>query len=163
MEQELRGYAYRLLGRRDYSRHELREKLLSNYALRIKRGGALPRGKNEADHLVEALLDELKENGFQSDDKFTRAFIRQGVNRGWGPMKIRHKLRTRGVEESIITANLPNEDDFWLGKALDIAKRRYAMPLASVEEKGKCYRFLLSRGFSGAHAKRAVQGPQPNE
>src|SRR3954463_4005031 len=83
----LKARAMRLLARREHSREELRRKLAPKVA----------QGEN-----LEAVLDELAARGWLSDARFAEQSIRAGSRR-YGPIKLAHGLRAKGVDDEAIT------------------------------------------------------------
>ena len=77
----LRRIAMDFLARREHSEQELRQKLKAR--------------ADDADE-VEAALHKLKDEGLQSDERFTEAYVHHRVNAGIGPLKIRYELRQKG-------------------------------------------------------------------
>src|SRR6476661_10983825 len=84
----LRARAMRLLARREHSRIELGRKL-SNVAA-------------EGDD-VEVLLDELAQKGWLSDARYAEQTVRAKARR-FGPLKVAHDLRAKGVADEAIAA-----------------------------------------------------------
>lgn len=155
IEQQLTSYTFRLLGRRDYSRYELKQKLLTSYKIRAKKDN-LGGNNQQMMATVEGILDYFQEADLQDDYKFAAIYVKQGIEKGWGPIKIKQKLYAKGLAQDIVSNQLNLDDDFWLSKALAVASRRYTIPFADIKEKEKCYRFLISRGFSSTHARGVI-------
>ena len=80
----------RFLARREHTRAELARKLAS-------------RAQEGED--VERVLDELARKGWLSDARFAEQAAR-AKSRRFGPIKLAHYLRSRGVGEEAITAGL---------------------------------------------------------
>ena len=124
-----------LLARREHSRHELRQKLA--------RHGA------EANE-VEAALAQLVAGGLQSDARFAEHFVRAKVNKGQGPLKIRHALQGRGVGPDLITEYLDAARIDWLAEARRVRTGKFgAPPPQDHTSKARQARFLHGRGFAG--------------
>lgn len=144
----LTSYSFRLLGRRDHSRQEMRQKLL------IKSKFLFPKQElpqQEIEELVTKVLDYFEEEQLQSDSKFAAAYIRQAITKGWGPIKISYKLKQKGLTNDIINSELNQDDDFWATKIQELVANKYTTPFANIGEQSKCQRFLMSRGFVGGH------------
>lgn len=133
---ELRRAAVDLLSRRDHSRLELQRKL---------------RPKAASDDDLETLLDELAGRHWQSDERFAEAYINSRIQRGQGPLRLRHALREKGVAEAEIRAAMDEQDTDWKVRALDAAGRKFGQgtDLSDPRQKARLYRFLAYRGFSG--------------
>jgi len=119
--------AMRMLVRREYSRLELESKLgLKEY---------------EETEISEA-IDDLIERGYQSDQRFTEAFIKMRYNQGKGPVKIRGELKQRGIQSCDLS------EYNWYKLAKSIKNRKYGENIdLSYKDKSKQKRFLQSRGF----------------
>ena len=139
---EIRAYAYRLLGRREYSVHELEQRLQQKWPAL---GAASLAG------LLEALVTE----NLLSDERFTQAFVRSGVQRSQGPLKIRAGLRARGIADALIGQQLDDAGTDWVGLARRWLVRQNPAHL-DFESRAKCYRRLLNRGFSHDQAMDAL-------
>jgi len=130
-EAALRARALRLLARREHSRAELRRKL----APHVEEGVDL-----------DALLDDFTKRGWLSEDRFVEQAVRVRA-RKYGPMKIAHHLREKGIDEAGIERGLAQaraEE----GEALASAWRaRFGRPPADEGERAKQVRFLQQRGF----------------
>jgi regulatory protein len=116
--------AVKSLGRREHSRRELEQKL-------ARRGH--PRA------LVTEVLDYLSEHDLQSDARYAEDFVRSRVARGYGPVKIRQELATRGVREPELESQLTEPAEFWLEVATSaLAKRFGAEPWSCLEDTDDC-------------------------
>ena len=93
----MRAYAGRLLARREYAVLELRARLLRKWA-----------GVPQIDGCVDELIENLKQEGLLSDQRFAESFIRSRRRRYNGPVKIRSELRQRQVPDGVIARQLIN-------------------------------------------------------
>ena len=126
--------AVRLLARREHSAEEIRQKL-------VKR-------EFEADEIATALL-ELKQGDWQSDERFTEAYIRARRLKGFGPVRIAAELRERGVDEVMAKRYLYVDDSIWLQTLeQEYQKKYHGTGYEDFQEKAKRMRFLQYRGFS---------------
>lgn len=158
-EAALTERALRLLSTREHSRFELRRKLL--------RG----RVTDATTARLDSVLDDLACRSLLSDVRFAESFLRRGVDRGHGPLKIRAGLRSRGVAEDIIDNTLTFSDDFWLDRARAAQAKRFGNGGGeSAADNGghapvnrsdwaKRARFLAARGFASDIIYRTL-GPQ---
>lgn len=126
---ELRARALRLLARREHSRTELERKLAQHA---------------QSSQVVENLLFELKEKKQLSDERYAAERARS-LSRKYGAAKIRHDLKSKGIDAQIID-RISSEGD--LERARAILARKYRTPAMTREERAKRMRFLQSRGFS---------------
>jgi regulatory protein len=126
---ELRARALRLLARREHSRLELIRKLA-------------PHAESEA--ALREILEKLAEKKQLSDERYAAERARW-LARKYGAAKIRHDLKSKGIDPAIVE-RISSADD--LERAADILKRKFRAPATTREERARRMRFLQSRGFS---------------
>ena len=130
----LRRIGLDFLARREHSEQELRQKLKAR--------------ADDADE-VERVLQQLKDEGLQSDERFTEAYVNHRVNAGIGPMKISYELRQKGIAESLADAILEPMAEQWESMMRRQRERKYGEVIPSdYAERMKQARFLQNRGFS---------------
>jgi len=145
-EADLRARALRLLARREHSRAELRRKL----APHVEEGVDL-----------EALLDDFTKRGWLSEERFVEQTVRAKA-RKYGPLKIAHHLRAKGIDETGIEAGLA-QAQAEEGEALASAWRsRFGTAPADESEKARQVRFLQQRGFSLESVLRFLKSQSPH-
>lgn len=143
---EMRAWAYRLLGRREYSVAELGQRL------RLK----WPNSESgQGSDLVAELLDALVAENLLSDERFTESFVRSHIQRQHGPLKIRAALRAKGVSDSLISGELESHAEAWTDLAAQWLERQHTGPL-DYASRGKFYRRLQNRGFTHDQAMAAL-------
>lgn len=132
----------RLLAMREQSRLELRRKL---------------RQKGAAPELIDSVLDELMERGWQSDERFCESFVRHKIAAGWGAQKIRAELSARGIDSSLQGEALANAEVDWSEGALNAARKKYrAGTELDARQKQKIARHLQARGYSVSEVIQAL-------
>lgn len=141
---ELRAFAYRLLGRREYSVFELGQRIRQKWS-----------GAEGIDGLVEELLEALQEENLVSDERFVESFVRSRVSRHQGPLKIRAALREKGVADPLIATGLQAYSGTWSGLAGEWLQRQHAGSI-DFKLKQKLYRRLANRGFTHSQAMDAL-------
>jgi len=129
MPGELKARALRHLVRREHSRAELARKLAPHA---------------ESPEALEALLDELVSRKQLSDERYAHERARS-LARKYGPAKIRHDLRSKGIADSVVD-RISSEGE--LERARHILERKYREPATTPEERARRARFLQGRGFS---------------
>ncbi|NNK51669.1 MAG: regulatory protein RecX, partial [Xanthomonadales bacterium] len=137
---EMRAFAYRLLGRREYSVHELDRRIRQKWP---EAGG------------VGELVSALEAENLVCDQRFTESFVRSRIQRHQGPLKIRAELRARGVSDSLIERQLGGYAEQWTSLAREWLQRQIELP-AEFDQKKKYYRRLQSRGFTHDQAMDAL-------
>lgn len=124
--------AMNMLARREQSRQELENKLSARFELDI----------------VEQVLNELADEGLQSDQRFLESFVSSRISRGQGPLKISYELRNKGIAPDEIAERLSAYSDSWQDLAKETLERKFGVePPADFKERQKRQRFIASRGF----------------
>jgi regulatory protein len=145
----LKARALRWLSQREYSRHELRTKLL--YAA----------GDSADAAAIEALLDQLVEQGHLSDARFVESRVHARHAR-FGNRRIELELRRHGLspddqlQQQLRTSELARAREVWRKKF----NGRQATDAAG---RAKQARFLAARGFSAEVVRRIVSNDREDE
>jgi regulatory protein len=137
---EMRAFAYRLLGRREYSTFELGQRLRQKW----------PDARD-----IDVLVDALVAENLVSDERFVEAFVRFRLQRFQGPLKIKSDLRSKGVPDALISRELEARSHEWPGLAARWLERQVAGTI-DFDAKKKYYRRLVSRGFTHDQAMDAL-------
>ena len=141
-EAALRARALRLLARREHSRAELRRKL----APHVEEGADL-----------EALLDDFTRRGWLSEARFVEQTVRAKA-RKFGPLKIAHHLREKGIDEAGIAQGLA-QARAGEAEALEAAWRsRFGRAPEDADGKARQVRFLQGRGFALESIMKLLRG-----
>ena len=119
--------ALKMLMRREHSQLELLRKLQL---------------KSFDDSIINSSISLLAEQNYQSDERFSEAFILMRYNQGKGPLKIASELKVRGIKKF----NLTTFDWSKLAKEVRIKKFGHDISL-DFKDQAKQKRFLQSRGF----------------
>jgi len=129
--------ALKMLMRREHSKLELRQKLNL---------------KEFDDAVINDSISLLAEQKYQSDERFSEAFILMRFNQGKGPVKISMELKSRGISKFDLT--LFN----WFELAKDVKCKKFGdSKFSDYKEKTKQKRFLQSRGFGFDEINQAFQ------
>jgi regulatory protein len=137
----LRVRAMQYLARREYSRAELRSKLLPHVQSADDEFDA-----SRAEDL-DALLDDLTARGWLSDERAATQLLHAKRSR-FGAQRIAHELRQKGFSENLIADTLPQLKETELDTAREVWRKKFGVPPHDAREKAKQARFLQSRGFS---------------
>lgn len=122
----------RALARRELSRTELQARLLPHVS--------------ETDDLP-GILDDLEKRGWLSDTRTAELTVRMRSER-FGPQRITHELRQKGISEELITAAIPQLKQNELVVARMVWQKKFTSLPQDQKEKAKQVRFMQSRGFS---------------
>ncbi|WP_201772689.1 regulatory protein RecX [Endozoicomonas numazuensis] len=134
-DKDIRRAAMDLLARREHSFYELQEKLTHRYS--------------DANPLP--VLEQLKEEGLQSDERFLESYIRSRSAKSYGPVRIRSELRRKGLSDEQISAFLIEDEESWLEMAKSLRCRKFGDELPKVaKDRSRQYRFLAQRGYTSS-------------
>lgn len=133
LERKLRDKAIYFLARREYSRCELLSKL---------------KRVTPDLNLIYKVLDDLKQENLQSDQRFLEIFIKSWVNKGAGPIKIKFLLKKHNIQEDLIN-NIFNQLNYnWQSLAQKLINKKFeGEDQTDIKIKQKIYQFLYARGF----------------
>jgi regulatory protein len=138
----LRSRAFSFLAQREHSRVELGRKL----AVHVQEGDD-----------VETLLDELAANGWLSDARYAEQTIRSKARR-FGPIKLAHALRAKGIDDDAIAAGFRAAGIDGASRIDAVWKSRFRTPPVDAREKARQARFLQGRGFAADEVMRFLNG-----
>lgn len=160
--------AIRLLGAREHTTTELRNKL----------------GDSGFDtDVIETTLEQLISSGYQSDERFANLYAEQLLRKHYGPMAISAKLSARGIDSPQSREAIALLGVDWVEVATEALRSRFsARFVAGVSETpvthndefdhgeeedgkieldqaevGKYARFLNRRGFSSTDSIKAIR------
>ncbi len=142
----LKKRALYYLGKREYSRKELHEKITPfSESLELTR------------QQVNQILTELESKDWLSDRRFADQFV-FSKKRKFGLKKMEYELKMRGVNEIIIhnTLNEIKSEEYNLAK--NIWEKKFRKLPENPEERLKQMRFLQSRGINSALIHQILSG-----
>ena len=104
-------------------------------------------------------MAELKQEGSQSDGRFTDSYIYHRIQRGYGPLRIRQELRERGIEDGLISSALDESGEDWISRLTDVHAKKFGASIpADRRERARQSRFLQYRGFPSEQIRRLFDG-----
>ncbi len=142
LRKKIKVKALSFLARREHSRLELLRKLSQQFSAR---------------ELVNEVLDELSEQGYQRDDRFTEMYIRTKIRSGYGPFRIKIELREKGVCESTVLSVLDRQMIDWFDLAKQSMQKRFVHMSDDLEKEeyikhvARQDRYLKNKGFYQEH------------
>jgi len=142
-ELSLRARALQYLARREYSRAELRGKLLPHVQTDEDFGQAF---NSSGPVNLDELLDDLTARGWLSDARAATQLLHAKRSR-FGTQRIVHDLRQKGISEELVSVALPALKESELEAARDVWQRKFGTLPQDARGKARQVRFLQSRGF----------------
>lgn len=133
--------AMRWLARREYGVRELERRLT---------GRGYP-----ASEIAEA-LEALTSQGLVSDRRFAESLLRSRVERGYGPVRIAHELRAKGVADTLIDELLEAEAGEWTERLQALWRKRFGRTPGDYREWARQARGLQNRGFTAEQVRRVI-------
>ncbi len=126
------------------SRYRKTKKQLTDYLL--KKGYLLP--------LVNKVVDKLISYGYVDDFDYARTFAEQNF-KNKGKILIKMQLKAKGVDEKTAGRAVENLGDE-TPQAIELAKKYLKNKEKDFKTLSKCYRYLLSKGFSYDSVSSAI-------
>jgi len=131
------------LARREHSRQELHDKLIT-------------RGFSAS--LVEEVLRDLIEEGLQSDQRYAESYTCARLNKGFGPLRIRHDLKHRGVATHLIDQAMSTVSQAqWAKRCQQVWQKKFGTVAENFEERMKQQHFLRYRGFDHEQIVKVIR------
>lgn len=132
--QHARDIAWRALNRRDHTVVELQR--------------VMERKRIEP-ALVAEVLDELIEGGWLDDTRYAKRFAedRRSLD-GWGSDRIERRLVSLGVSREVIAAAVGSREQAdELSAAMEILRRRFPDPPATLRDRDRALGVLVRKGY----------------
>lgn len=140
----LRQRALALLARREYSRSELIQRLSDTKTDQVA---------------LLALLDELVNKGWQSDQRFADEYVRIHRHK-YGKQYLTQALKQHQISDTVLQ-QIDFGDEFRY--ALVLWRKKFGSLPRTATEKAKQIRFLVTHGFSSSIASKIVNQKTPLE
>ena len=133
LDPEIRRDALKMLAAREHSRNDLERKLHA-------RGYALS--------AVREVLEDLCGRGLLSEARMAEAYVAERVRKGFGPLRVRQELRSKGLADALIQPALAKSTREWLDLMTAAHDRKFGPErTADPRELTRRARFLEYRGF----------------
>ena len=145
----LKKRALYYLGKREYSRHELLQKI-----------GPFAESLEITRQQVDQTLSELEQKDWLSDKRFVDQFV-FSKKKKFGLKKIEYELKIRGVDEIIIHKALNEIKSEEYNLAKNIWEKKFRDLPHNNDERLKQMRFLQSRGINSSLIHQILSGKLP--
>ena len=144
-EKAAKEMALAYLARREYSRRELYQRLIT---------------KGVQSAIAQQTLGSLQAQGYQSDERFAEGYIRSRIEAGDGPFKIKIALRGKGICDSLVLALFDKLQVEWVEQAKTIKLKRFGDASdPDIAMLAKQVRYLKNKGFYQEHIDAVVSYP----
>ncbi|MCK7459922.1 regulatory protein RecX [Idiomarina aminovorans] len=146
-EGELRDSAFRLLAMREQSRTELKRKLIQ---------------KQWPADMVKRVVDELTQEGWQSDERFAGSFIREKVGQKQGKLKIlAQATQQKGISTETVEDIFESMEIDWFELCAQLKQKKFGDDDPADEKAwNRQVRFLQQRGFTPEQIFACVNRPR---
>ena len=144
LKQKLKNYVLWLLGRQEYSRRELTQKLQQREA---------------SDEFIENLLDWCEKHNFINGQRYCEGFVRKHIFKCHGLKRIQSEAMSKGIDRALLETVIEELEIDWFELAQEAYNKKYSTTPANLEykEKAKRVRYLMYRGFSYDQINFAMQ------
>lgn len=140
MSSKIRSSLLNLLARREHSKFELQQKLSNK--------GFVPED-------VTKIIQDLANQGLQSDDRFVEAYINMRSRRGVGPVRIKAELQERGINKEQSGQFLIESDPVWFELVKSVRHKKFGKNIpCDLSEMMRQKKYLYYKGFTSDHIKR---------
>lgn len=104
------------------------------------------------------VVASLVKDGFVDDRRYGAAFAREKSSlQGWGAVKIRYMLRSKGIPDEIIGAAFEEIDSDKAERKLDkLVADKYRLLEGDPQRRLKLLKFALGRGYSYDEVEEAI-------
>lgn len=108
---------------------------------------------------AEEVLQSLKDDKFVSDARYASAFAREKSSlQGWGAIKIRFMLRSKGIAEADIAVGLSEIDSLKASERLErLLENKWKTLQDDPQGKFKLIKFALGRGYDYPEIESVVK------
>ena len=104
--------------------------------------------------IIDNVIFKLKDYGYVNDEEFAEKYI-NSYSKNKGKRLLKSELKLKGVSDAIIEDKFLSVENE-LETAIKIAEKYVKNKPVDIKTKQKCYKYLLSKGFSYADSKTAV-------
>jgi len=143
-KQKLKNYVLWLLGRQEYSKKEVAQKL---------------RQKEADETYIEQLLAWCESLGYIDEQRYCESFLRRKINKGLGQKRILAEAGNKGVDRTQLMALIEEQEIDWFELAQNTYQRKYGVSDKQLDykEKAKRVRYMMYRGFGYEEINFAMQ------
>ena len=104
--------------------------------------------------IIDNVIFKLKDYGYVNDEEFAEKYI-NSYSKNKGKRLLKSELKLKGVSDAIIEDKFLSVENE-LETAIKIAEKYVKNKPVDIKTKQKCYKYLLSKGFSYDDSKTAT-------
>ena len=100
--------------------------------------------------LLNQEIDRLANEGLQSDERFSEAYIRSKTQAGYGPIKIKMELAQKGISNNFLDKKFSELEINWEKEINDLLLKKFPKTKYNFEEeknKGKGNKLFAKKRF----------------
>mgnify|MGYP003586154366 FL=1 len=156
LRQRIMHRAIAYLSRREYSQHELKQKLTHAFA-EASFSHSESEDAPKLDDLIEATLEYLAKNNWQSDTRFADIISKVKGER-YGSARVKQTLNQKGLTREIIDEKISELAQTEPQRAYEVWQKKFGQLPQNSAEYAKQTRFMAYRGFSFDLIKKILKG-----
>ena len=161
LRQRIMHRAIAYLSRREYSQHELKQKLTHAFA-EASFSHSESEDAPKLDDLIEATLEYLAKNNWQSDTRFADNFSKIKGER-YGSARVKQTLSQKGLAREIVEEKINELAETEFQRAHEVWQKKFGQLPQNATEYAKQSRFMAYRGFSFDIIKKILKGHFEND
>jgi regulatory protein len=132
--EDVTNYGVWLLGRRDRTVNEMRQKLSR---------------KTDNPEWIEMAIKKLQEWDYLNEKRFVENFLKNcNEFKNYGPLRIKQEFRLKGADKDTVNSVMEEDDFDYFEAALQYLNKKYNQPVEDRKERDRITRYLSGRGFS---------------
>ena len=114
---------------------------------------------------AKRVVDALVADKYVDDARYASAFAREKASiQGWGPVKIRFQLRSKGISDADIASGMSEIEEPKAARKLEsVLAAKYRTLQEDPQCKLKLLKFALSRGYEYGDVAAAVDSVMKGE
>lgn len=113
------------------------------------------------DDIVVQVVKDMKDKGYQSDQRYAESMFRQRVGQCYGALRISQEMRAKGVSRAMVDQLMTESAPDWFELARHWAFKKYRY--SAVPDAKKILQAICRRGFTYEQAQYALQSLSEND
>ncbi len=98
---------------------------------------------------IGSVIQQLKDEGYLDDERYVEAYVRGKLRiKKWGKLKIKLKLKEKGLQDALINREMDNiEDDFYVKQLADLLEVKLHSIQRTGNHRDKLFRYAVQKGY----------------